>query len=76
MTVRYATNSTAPAPSDYTRHLGDAHLQPGETTKTVTVAVAGDTVVEPNETFKVQLSRPTNARCGDFTGVVTIVNDD
>ena len=50
---------------------------PGDTTKTVTVQVNGDTAVEPNETFFVNLSNATgNATIADDQGVGTIVNDD
>ena len=50
---------------------------PGETTKTVTVAVIGDTIDEPNETFTLTLSNLTNV--GDRRpgpGVATITDDD
>ena len=53
----------------------------GEVTKTITIQVAGDTNPEPNETFTVDLSNPTNGGThdtvishGSATG--TIVNDD
>ena len=47
------------------------------TTQTVTVQVNGDTTVEPNETFNVNLSSATgNATIADAQGVGTIVNDD
>ncbi len=50
---------------------------PGDTSKTVTVQVNGDTAVEPNETFNVNLSNATgNATILDGTGVGTITNDD
>ena len=37
----------------------------GETTKTVTVTVNGDTAVEANETFSVRLTTPTGATIAD-----------
>jgi hypothetical protein len=49
---------------------------PGETSKTVTVSVTGDTAVEGDEAFTVTLSSPTNATLGTATGTGTIVNDD
>jgi len=49
---------------------------PGETQKTVTVTVTGDTTYEPNETFAVNLSAPTNAVLGTAQGLGTIQNDD
>ena len=43
----------------------------------MTVQVNGDTTVEPNETFNVNLSGATgNATITDAQGVGTIVNDD
>ena len=62
VTVGYATaNGTATAGQDYTATTGTLTFAPGETTKTITVAVTGDTAVEPNETFTVTLSNPTGA---------------
>lgn len=49
---------------------------PGETTKTVSVSIVGDTTIEPDETFFVNLSSPTNAVIGDGQGQGTITNDD
>ena len=40
------------------------------------VSVKGDTTVEPNETFVVNLSNLTNVGAGDVQGQGTIVNDD
>ena len=61
MTVHYATaNGTATAGSDYTAASGDVTFAAGQTSKTITVAVLGDRLAEPNETFVVNLShRPT-----------------
>ncbi len=43
---------------------------PGDTSETVTVQVNGDTVVEPNETFNVNLSNATGgAAIADGLGV-------
>jgi subtilisin family serine protease len=77
VTVAYTTaNGTATAGSDYTAGSGTLTFAPGETSKFVTVTVNGDTSVEPNETFSVNLSNPTNATTGDSQGVGTIRNDD
>ena len=48
----------------------------GPLTQTITVQVNGDTVVEPDETFFVNLSNPVNATLLDAQAVGTIVNDD
>ncbi|HEX8140179.1 MAG TPA: Calx-beta domain-containing protein [Pyrinomonadaceae bacterium] len=80
ITVAYATSSqspaTATASTDYQATSGTVIFNPGETTKTVTVQVNGDTLVEPDETFFVNLSAPTNATPSDAQGLGTITNDD
>ncbi|QEL14969.1 DUF4394 domain-containing protein [Limnoglobus roseus] len=79
VTVVVATaNNTATAGSDYTALAAQTiTFAPGETTKTVTVDVTGDTTVEADETFFVTLSAPTGATLGaSAKGVGTIVNDD
>jgi VCBS repeat-containing protein len=56
---------------------GSVLFADGETSKTVTIQVAGDTSFEGNETFAVTLSAPTGgAALGDAAAVGTIVNDD
>lgn len=78
VTVSYQTaDDTATAPVDYTA-IGATTLtfNPNEISKQVTVLVNGDTNVEPNESFFVNLSNPTNATISDNQGVGTIVNDD
>jgi hypothetical protein len=77
VTVGYATgNGTAIAPGDYASASGTLSFPPGATTRTFTVAVAGDTAVEATETFAVTLSNPVNASIGDGSAVGSIVNDD
>jgi len=51
-------------------------FNPGETTRTTTVRVIGDTVVEPVEWFVASLSLPTNVTILDNTAVGTIIDDD
>ena len=53
---------------------GTVSFAAGETTKTITVNVAGDSIFEPNETFNVTLSNPVGAILSTATG--TITNDD
>jgi chitinase len=78
VTVRYVTtNASAVAPGDYAAvALTQATIQAGQTSTTVTVTVNGDALDEPDETFDVTLSTPTNATILDATGVGTIVDDD
>ncbi|MBI1903857.1 MAG: calcium-binding protein, partial [Planctomycetia bacterium] len=73
----YATaNGTATAGSDYVTTSGTVSFAPGETSKTVAVAVNGDTALEPNETFFVNLLIPVGATLLDDQGVGTIRDDD
>jgi len=77
VTVNYATaDDTALAGSDYAAASGTLTFAPGETTKTLSVLVNGDTTVEPTEQFFVTLSAPTNATIADGQGVGTITSDD
>src|SRR6185295_8866597 len=78
VTVSAATaNNTAVAPGDYSA-VGATTLtfNPGITTQTFATTVAGDTSVEGNETFFVNLSSATNATISDAQGVGTITDDD
>ncbi len=77
VTVHYATaDNTATQPSDYSSTSGTLTFNPGDTTKPISVTVNGDTDIEPNETFTVNLDTPTNATLLDGTGQGTIQNDD
>ena len=77
VTVSYGTaDGTATAGSDYVATSGTLTFNPGETTKTITVVINGDTVPEPNETFFVNLSNAVNATMVDAQGLGTVLNDD
>ncbi|MEQ8536294.1 MAG: glycoside hydrolase family 9 protein [Coleofasciculus sp. D1-CHI-01] len=77
VSVNYATaNDTAIAGSDYTAKSGTLSFNPGQTSKTFSVPILGDTTVEGDETFKVNLSQASNATIGDGQGVGTILNND
>jgi Calx-beta domain len=78
VTVAWATtNGTATAPSDYQSESGTVTFNAGETSTTITVQIAGDTLKESYETFFVTLSNPTGgATIGDGQGQVTISNTD
>ena len=75
---KYATqDGTAIAPGDYTaKALTSLSFTAGQTSKTITVTIKGDTVVEPDEQFSVVLSNVTGGVIGDGTGTGTITNDD
>ena len=55
---------------------GTVSFAAGETSKVITVPVSGDTLVEPDETFTITLSSPTNATITTPTATGTITNDD
>jgi len=77
LSVGYATaNGTATAGSDYVATSGRASFNAGETMKTITVQITGDTLIEPDETFFVNLSSPSNATISDNQGLGTILDDD
>ena len=79
VTVQYATaNGTATSPSDYAAAGGVLTFAANTTqlTQTVTVQVNGDTTVEADETFVVNLSNPNNATLATAQGTGTIRNDD
>lgn len=77
VTVNYATaDGTATAGSDYTAHNGGLFFAPGETIKRMFVQITRDTLDEPDETFFVFLSNPTNATISDGQGIGTILDND
>jgi len=78
VTVQYSTEdgTATTASNDYVQTSGTLTFAPGETSKTVTVDVNGDTATEPNETFFVNLTNATNAPIVDDQGVGTIISDD
>ncbi|NOX54112.1 MAG: hypothetical protein GXP27_06660, partial [Planctomycetes bacterium] len=70
------TDGTANGGTDYVAASGQVLFNPGETLKTITVQVNGDTRFEPDETFFVDLSNPVNAAILDGQGLGRILNDD
>ncbi len=77
ISVEYSTNSlTAKAGSDYRSKSGTLTFAPGETSKTVSVAVLNDTLVENSETFELNLARANNATIASGKGIATILDDD
>ncbi|OFW79563.1 MAG: hypothetical protein A2Z48_09375 [Actinobacteria bacterium RBG_19FT_COMBO_70_19] len=70
-------NGSAVTPGDYVANSGTVTFDPGTTTRTITIQVVGDAVVEANETFTVNLSNAMNATVsGTGVGTGTITNDD
>jgi Calx-beta domain len=70
------TGGTATSGTDFVASTGTLTIPAGGTSTSFTVSVRGDTTVEPNETFTVQLSNASGAAIGRTTGVATVLNDD
>ncbi len=77
ITVNYATaDGTALAGVDYNTLSGSLTYTAGQTSKTVSVQVRGDTIDEPNETFTLNISGVVNATIGTAAGTATITDND
>src|SRR5207245_3255784 len=75
ITVDYATvDGTATAPDDYTSTSGTLTIPANAGGGTITVPVNGDTTPDPDDTFTVNLSSPTNAGISNGIGTGTIKN--
>jgi ribosomal protein L35AE/L33A len=78
VSVNYATaNGTATEGADYANTSGTLNFADGETSKSFTVTVTNDTLVEGNEAFTVTLSTPSGgATLGNPTTSTVTINDD
>jgi len=78
VTVAWTTqDDTATAPDDYAPGAGVLTFAPGDISETITVPVAGDTLDEFQERFKVKLSSVTGSgTLADDTGAATIADND
>ncbi|MCR0985401.1 matrixin family metalloprotease [Roseomonas populi] len=76
--VNYATSDgAARAGTDYVATSGTLFFESGATSKTISVAVLGDGMHDPNETFAVVLSGATNnASFSNAVGVGILREDD
>lgn len=73
----HTADGTATSPSDYVAvPTTTLTFAPGETQKTVSVTVYGDTAIEPDETFYLLLANQTGANIARSVAVGTIVDDD
>ncbi len=70
------SGKTCSVGADYVVRGGNRSFGPTETTKTLSVPLCGDTVDEPNETFRIQLSSPTGMTLPDPVAVGTILDND
>ena len=70
-------DGTATTGSDYITKTGTLTFAPGETTKTITIEVKGDSKKEANETFYLDLfDSSSNSWFTKNRGLGTILNDD
>ncbi|HQW81448.1 MAG TPA: Calx-beta domain-containing protein [Pseudomonadota bacterium] len=78
VTVDYATadGTATVADNDFVATAGTLSFSPGQTHQTILVPVNGDMTYEPDETFFVNLSNPSQASLSDAQGVGQIWNDD
>jgi len=77
VTVQFSTgDDTAKALGDYSKRSGTLIFAPGETARTVNIAVRGDTAVEADERFRFILDNPSGATIAKALAFGTIRNDD
>jgi probable HAF family extracellular repeat protein len=77
VSVTYATaDDTAAAGSDYQATGGTLTFAPGETSKTISVPIIGDGLVESTEAFFLNLSGASSGTIDDGWGVGTILDDE
>jgi hypothetical protein len=76
--VEYAVVSTSANDADFTAdsRVGTVAFGAGESSKTILVAVAADTLVERDEVFTVKLRAPVNGNLMTDRASATILNDD
>jgi hypothetical protein len=73
---RWLADASAIAPNDYVAEKGKLTFKPGDLAQKVTIDVRGDAHPEADESFRVDLSNPTNASLADRLGIGTVVDDD
>jgi uncharacterized repeat protein (TIGR01451 family) len=77
VSVDFATSdNSAVGGVDYVGTNGTVIFPSGSTNLSITVAVIGNRDYEPDKTFQVNLSNPTNTSFGIAQGTGTILNDD
>jgi Ca2+-binding RTX toxin-like protein len=75
ISVNYATsNGSAIAGTDYTATTGTLIFAAGQTSRTIAVPILNDNLNEVNETFKTNLTTPTNATIADNQATITITD--
>jgi glucose/arabinose dehydrogenase len=77
-TIDYTTvNATAIAGQDYTTTTGRLTFANGETSKTLTIPILNNSLVEATETFNLSMDATSGAALGTSrTAIITIIDDD
>src|SRR5262249_23484241 len=77
MSYRTVDGTAKTSDNDYVARIGTLTFNPGETTKTITIEVKGDSRKEANETFYLDLfGNSGNALFTKNRGIGTILNND
>jgi len=77
MSFRTVNGTATTGDNDYVAKTGTLTFAPGETTKTITIEVKGDSKKESNEYFYLDLfGNSGNSLFTKNRGVGTILNDD
>ena len=77
MSYRTVDGTATTSDSDYVAKTGTLTFAPGETTKTITIEVKGDSKKEANETFYLDLfGLSSNSLFTKTRGIGMILNDD
>lgn len=76
-TVDYFTSDgTATNPADYLSASDTLTFSPGTTALTFTVTIVDNSILEPTESFQLNLTNVVSANIGSPTGTVTIIDGD
>lgn len=62
--------------TDFTPISGQITISAGATSTNISIDILGDTVIEPDEAFTVELTNPVNATLSNSVATGTITNDD
>jgi hypothetical protein len=77
MSFRTVNGTATTADNDYVAKTGTLTFNPGETSKTITITVNGDSKKEADETFSLELfGNSSNSLVTKNRGLGTILNDD
>jgi hypothetical protein len=77
MSYQTVNGTATTGDNDYVARSGTLTFAPGETTKTITIEVKGDSKRESNETFYLDLfDNSSNSWFTKNRGIGTIYNDD